>query len=202
MSRRSLSLLLGLCAVLAACVDEPPPRSFTEFMDDRFAREGTLVRCNSDRTATANDPECINARRAAAALASQDDAAQREQRDAQSEVRLLAARQRQAAQQQAAQRAEVAAQAEEQLAYESLWEEAQASEPPPVEGRVGQVAAAPIQTGSVTPVPALEPIALPQSVRPPLTTISLPRGVKPLVFEPTEPTLEEIVLPEHLRKRD
>lgn len=201
-SRRFGVLLLGLYALLAGCVNEPPPRSFTEFMEDRFAREGTLVRCNADRTATANDPECINARRAAAALAAQDDEAQRERRDAQSEARLLAARQREAVQQEAQRRAEVTAQAEEQLAYESLWEEEQAAQPPLGETEVRQVAAIAAQTGPVTPLPELEPIALPESVKPPLTSISLPRGAKPLVFEPTEPALEEIVVPEHLRRVD
>ena len=200
--RRWLALSLGLCAGIAGCVNEPPPRSFTEFMEDRFAREGTLVRCNADRTATANDPECINARRAAAALAAQDDAAQRERRDAQSEARLLAARQREAAQQEAQRRAEVAAQTEEQLAYESLWEEEQTPQPPVRETENRQVAAIAAQTGSVTPLPALEPIALPESARPPLTSITLPRGAKPLVFEPSVPTLEEIVVPEHLRRVD
>jgi hypothetical protein len=198
--RRSLAVLLGLSAVLAGCVNEPPPRSFTEFMEDRFAREGTLVRCNEDRTATANDPECINARRAAAALAAQDDAAQRERRDAQSEARLLAARQRQATQQEAERRAEAAAQVEAQLAYESQWEEEPVSELPPIETGAGEVSAEATQTGSVTPT--LEPITLPESIRPPLTTIGLPRSAKRLVFEPSEPTLEEIVVPEHLRKID
>jgi len=203
----SFCLVLGLCAVLAACIDRAPPRSFTEFMEDRFAREGTLVRCNADRTATANDPECINARRAAAALAAQVDADQRESRDAQSEVRLLAARQRQAASQEAERLAVAAAQAEEQLAYEAYWEET-AAEEPPVENGAGQTVGAAIdggatiETGSVMPAPSLEPIALPASTTPPLTTISLPRGAKPRVFEPSEPTLEEIFVPEHLRKLD
>ncbi len=199
-SRRPLALILGLFAAIGGCVNEPPPRSFTEFMEDRFAREGTLVRCNADRAATANDPECINARRAAAALAAQDDAAQRERREAESEVRLLAARQREAAQQEAQRRAAVAAQAEEQLAYEAQWAEEQVAEPPLALSQVEPATVAPVESGSVTPLPALEPIALPESARPPLTSISLPRGAKPLVFEPSEPTLEEIVVPEHLRR--
>ena len=201
-SRRRLAVVLGLLAVAAGCVNEPPPRSFTEFMEDRFAREGTLVRCNADRTATANDPECINARRAAAALAAQDDAAQRERRDAQSEARLLAARQREAAQQEAQRRAALEARAEEQLAYEAQWEEEQVAEPPLALSQVEPVAVAPVESGSVTPLPELEPIALPESAKPPLTSISLPRGAKPMTFEPTEPTLEEIVVPEHLRRVD
>ncbi len=202
MGRGCLTLSLSLCAVIVGCVNEPPPRSFTEFMDDRFAREGTLVRCNADRDATANDPECINARRAAAALAAQDDAELQERRDAQSEARLLAARQRQAAQQEAERRAQMAAQEEQQLAYEAQWEEIQAAEPEPAASGLAPVAVETTQTGSVTPVPELEPIALPESIRPPLTSIGLPRGARPMVFEPTEPTLEEIVVPEHLRKID
>lgn len=200
--RRSLAVAVGLCAVIAGCVNEPPPRSFTEFMEDRFAREGTLVRCNADRTATANDLECINARRAAAALAAQDDEALRERRDAQSEARLLAARQRQAAQQEAERRAVVAAQVEEQRAYESQWDEEPAPETLPLETGVEPMAAEEAPSGSVTPTPALEPIALPESIRPPLTSISLPRSAKPMVLEPAEPALEEIVVPEHLRKID
>ncbi len=171
-------------------------------MDDRLAREGTLVRCNADRDATANDLECINARRAAAALAARGDAELQERRDAQSEARLLAARQRQAAQQEAERRAEMAAQEEQQLAYEAQWQEIQAAEPAPVVNEVAPAAVETTQTGSVTPLPELEPIALPESVRPPLTSISLPRGARPMVFEPSEPTLEEIVVPEHLRKID
>ena len=200
--RRWLALLLALCAGIAGCVNEPPPRSFTEFMEDRFAREGTLVRCNADRTATANDLECINARRAAAALAAQGDAERQERRDAQSEARLLAARQRQADQQEAERRAELAAQAEQQLAYEAQWEEIHAAQPAPVANEVAPAPVEATQTGAAMPTPELEPIALPESVRPPLTSISLPRGAKPMVFEPSEPTLDEIVVPEHLRKID
>jgi hypothetical protein len=48
----------------------------------------------------------------------------------------------------------------------------------------------------------LEPVTLPSSVRPPLTTISLPRGARPIEPEPSEPELEEIVLPSHLRTAD
>lgn len=162
------------CA-LVACIEEPPPRSYVEFMDDRVAREGTLVRCNAVRDATADDAECINARRAAATLAARADAAQREQREVESESRRLAARQYQEAQEAAMRRAETAAIEEQELAYEAQWHDSAATS---------------------TPAPELEYITLPRSVNPPLTAVTLPRGAKPLEYTPPKPRLEEISPPE------
>lgn len=158
-------------------------------MDDRIAREGTLVRCNADREATAGDLECINARRAAAAIAARSEAAERERREAASEARLLAARQRYDAQQAAAREAELAAQAEEQRAYEAQWVE-QPGEPVADDGETSTGA------GSIDAKPILEPITLPRSALPPLTTIGLPDGAKPIEYEPPKPALEEIVVPD------
>lgn len=197
-----IAVLVG-SFVITACIEEPPPRSFTEFMDDRIAREGVLVRCNADRTATADDPECINARRAAAAIAAQGEAEKREQLEAQSEARLVAARQRYDAQQAAARDAEIAAASEEEREYESQWQEpgsdtsdATAAAMPPAESP-------PIATGSASvddPAANLEPITLPRSVLPPLTTIGLPHSAKPLEYRPPEPELEEIVVPHRVKQ--
>ena len=66
--RRVLPLVMGSC-LIAGCIEEPRPRSYLEFMEDPIAREGTLARCNQDRDATADDPECTNARRAASTAA-------------------------------------------------------------------------------------------------------------------------------------
>ena len=196
-ARGGMVVVLAVGALLAACIEEPQPRSFTEFMDDGIAREGTLVRCNEDRVATANDPECVNARRAAAAIAAQEDEQQRARLEAQSEARLLAARQRDDHQQAAERQAEIAAAAEEQLAYESQWVDTSGEHEP--QGTVAAPAQTPMEPGSAAQVPGLEPVALPQSVRPPLTTIGLPRGVKPIEYKPPEPKLEEIVLPSRIK---
>jgi hypothetical protein len=177
---------------LAACIEEPQPRSYLEFMDDRVAREGTLVRCNTDRDATGDNPECINARRAAATLAARADAAQREQREAESESGRLAARQYQEAREAAMRRAEAAAIEEQQLAYEAQWHDGAAASTPAATAVIDE--ATPQTDGSA--VPKLEFIALPRSVTPPLTTVTLPRGVKPLEYTPPTPRLEEISLPE------
>ena len=187
--------------MLAACVEEPLPRSFVEFMDDSLAREGVLARCNADRAATAHDPECVNARRAAAAIAAREEAGQRERLEAQSEARLLAARQRADAQVEAERRAAMAAEAERQLAYEAQFEEnntvevaAPESEPP----LASPMPAAPASSSTAL----LEPVTLPSSVRPPLTTVTLPRGAKPIEYEAPGPQLEEIELPARLKTVD
>jgi hypothetical protein len=207
---------LRICAVamvaatVAACVEEPPPRSFTEFMDDAIAREGTLIRCNEDRTATANDIECMNARRAAAAIAAQEDAEQRARLEAQSEARLAAARQRYDAQQEAARQAELAAEAAEQRAYDEQWEHGAGTGrvSPPVdsvpEAQMPPETSLPVTSshhGSAgTASPSLEPVALPPSVRTPLTTISLPPSATIREVEPAGPVLEEVALPESARR--
>lgn len=203
-TRRKLAAIAFGCALLAACVEEPLPRTYTEFMEDTLAREGVLARCNVDREATANDLECINARRAAAAIAAQAEEGLRERREVQSEARRLAARQRADAQAQAQQVAARTAALEEQKAYESQWDENTAN----VTG-VDTIAAetsplptlAPSNEPAPSLAPALEPVALPDSAKPPLTTIRLPRGIKPLEYEPPQPQLEEIELPERYKSQ-
>ena len=44
-----------LAAVLAACSPKPEPRTVLDFMDDGFAREGVLTRCNQNREETLDD---------------------------------------------------------------------------------------------------------------------------------------------------
>ena len=125
-----LLVVLGL-AVLASACEQPRPRSFTEYMDDPVARDGTLARCNQDRGATEEDPECVNARRAAAAVAAREEAAQREQRESESEQKRAAMRAQIAAQQAAAQRAEASAAAAAEAAYEAQWTNPEGVTPPP-----------------------------------------------------------------------
>lgn len=196
-----LGALLLATVLLVACVEEPLPRSFVEFMDDSLAREGVLARCNTDRAATANDIECINARRAAAAIAAQADAGQRERLEAQSEARRLAARQRADAQFAAERQAELVAEAEAQIAYEAQFERTETPQVSVPESVVPE--AAPIVPAETSPsVNVLEPVTLPESIHPPLTTINLPRGAKPIEYQAPEPQLQEIELPSRLKSLD
>ena len=84
-----------LAAVLAACAPKAEPRTVQDFMDDGFAREGVLTRCNQNREETLNDAECSNARRAAATIALEAERARAPQLEQQSEAKLLALRGRQ-----------------------------------------------------------------------------------------------------------
>jgi hypothetical protein len=184
-------------------------------MDDSFAREGTLARCNQDREATANDPECVNARRAASNVAARADEALREQRDAESEILRAAASDRAASAQIVSERAAVAARENAEAEYEAQWEEVEASaqltEPTePIqlaeatavsEATYGSLAStlsiaspAPELRYLEPPRPTLDFIELPASATPVLPYVELPATVRRLELAP-KPVLEEITIP-------
>jgi len=127
--RRSPVTVVLTLSLLAGCAEEPIPRPFAVFMEDRIAREGTLVRCNQNHEATLNDIECANARRAAATIALRYERERRETLERESERKLAALRAqidvRQRAELEAAARAEAA----EDEAYEALWEDGQPVDP-------------------------------------------------------------------------
>ncbi len=88
-------LVLLAAAVLAACAPRPEPRTISDFMEDGFARDGVLARCNEDADASL-DEECSNARRAASAVALEAGRRERQvELERVSEVKLLAMRERQ-----------------------------------------------------------------------------------------------------------
>ena len=106
--------------MLAGCY-EPPPRSFTEFMEDRLAREGTIAICNQDPIASRTDIECANARRAEAAIALRLERARREELERESERRLEALRREMHERERIATEAALAAARAEREAYEAIW---------------------------------------------------------------------------------
>ena len=85
-----------LAVVLAACAPKSEPRTVLDFMDDGFAREGVLTRCNQNREETLNDVECNNAHRASATLALEAERARAPELEQRSEARLAALRDREA----------------------------------------------------------------------------------------------------------
>ncbi len=88
------ALVLLAAAVLAACAPQPEPRTVSDFMEDGFARDGVLARCNEAADAL-TDEECATARRAAAAVALEAERRERQtELDRVSEVKLLALRER------------------------------------------------------------------------------------------------------------
>src|SRR5690606_20210555 len=112
--------------LLAAC-EGPKPRSFNDFLTDSLAREGALARCNQDRDANLRDVECANARRAAAAVAVQQERERREQLDRESERKLDEIRRLVALQQQREREAAEAAAAAAEAVYDLQWLESQPS---------------------------------------------------------------------------
>lgn len=186
---RTLLPLVLMACLTAGCSVEPRPRSYMEFMDDSFAREGALARCNQDREATVDDAECINARRAASTIAARADEALREQREAESDILRAAVRDRAGYVQTAAERAEAVAQIAADAEYEEQW-------------RVAQENVETAQLSYAEPVePSLEFIELPASASPALPFIDLPAIAQRRELVP-EPELEEISLPAGVEYRD
>lgn len=98
-------------------------------MDDGFAREGVLTRCNENRDETLTDEECVNARRAAATLALEAERARAPQLEQESEAKLLALRDREGRRAAAELDAAAAAQAAAEAAYEARWGRAPGNSP-------------------------------------------------------------------------
>jgi hypothetical protein len=116
-----LLALVGLCLLLAACSDPPPPRTFTYFMEDRIAREGTIIHCDEHPQDTQNDIECANARRAAVAIALRRERERVETLERESRIKLEALRNEMAERERAVREATLAAARAERERYESMW---------------------------------------------------------------------------------
>jgi hypothetical protein len=114
------SALVGFCLLLTAC-EEPPPRSFIDFMEDRIAMDGTIAYCNEHREETQNDIECANARRASTAIALRTERERREAYELESERKLEALRQEMAERERIVRETALAAARAEREAYESMW---------------------------------------------------------------------------------
>lgn len=90
--RAELAAAICLLALVPVACSKPSPRSFGEFMQDRVLMEGVLARCNQQRDETRDDIECANARRAAMAIALEQERAEREQLARESEQKIRALR--------------------------------------------------------------------------------------------------------------
>ncbi len=108
--------MLGV-AFVAACVDDIPPRSTLEFVDNPIMLEAALVRCSQDRDATRYDAECVNARQAISQMEAKEDAARRAEHEERSESKRQALRRTQEAAAQARRRAAEAGRLREEAEY-------------------------------------------------------------------------------------
>ena len=119
-ARRPLAFA-GLCLLLAACSDPPPPRTFTYFMEDRIAREGTILHCDQNPQETQNDLECANARRASVAIALRLERERVDELERESRIKLEAMRNEMAERERAVREATLAAARAERERYEAMW---------------------------------------------------------------------------------
>lgn len=206
--RVKLWLLLAAALLAYACEAPPPPRSFVDFLDDSIARESVLLRCNQDRDTSANDPECVNARRAAAAIAARADEARRAELERESERKREAVRAAAAAEQQRQLEAARAAQAAQEAAYDAQWtapasnattdaNTPTADEAAPAPGSVPAPEVAPAAPSSGSPASAAvpNPDATPESDNERLDAIAVP--VVPPSLHEAPPPKAEIPRPFH-----
>lgn len=126
---RHLIILLSAAAIATGCVEEPPPRSVSEFLDNPILLEAAMVRCGQNRAELRYDPECINARQAVARIQAKEEAERAKALEASSERKRKALRRTQQAAAEARRRAAAAEKARKEAEYL-----AQFGVPMPVEG--------------------------------------------------------------------
>ena len=102
------AMLLCGFALVAACSEEPKPRTVQEFLDNPIILEAAAVRCGQNRSETRYDPECVNARQAISILEAKEERERAKEFEVQSERKRQALRQTQEAVAEARRRAEEA----------------------------------------------------------------------------------------------
>lgn len=166
-------LCLAAILPLAAC-GEPPPRTLQEFLNDPVLLEATLLRCRQEGDAARSDPNCENARRAAARLAAEAEATRRAEREAASQRVREERRRREEAEAEARRRTEDAARRADEEAYEASWILPDAPEARPD-------AAVPRPSGDTTPPRAPAPE---EAGRTPVGEAANDQAAEPLPAEP------------------
>ena len=124
------SLIIGSACglfLLAACAEEQPPVSASQFMENSRLLEATMVRCARNRSETKYDAECVNARDAVNRLEAANERDRRKQLEAQSERKRQALRRTQEAAAEARRRRLEAQRLREEAEYLGLFEEVPAA---------------------------------------------------------------------------
>jgi len=93
MTRTQIPLILCGFILIAACSEEPPPRSVTEFLDNPIVLDAAIVRCSQHRDETRYDAECVNARQAISIIEAKEERARRAAFEVESEGKREALRQ-------------------------------------------------------------------------------------------------------------
>ncbi len=124
-----LHTICSVCGLifLAACAEEQPPVSVSQFMGNPRLLEATMVRCARNRSETKYDAECLNARDAVNRQEAASERERREQLEAQSESKRQALRRTQEAAAEARRRRLEAQRLKEEAEYLGLFEEVPAT---------------------------------------------------------------------------
>lgn len=117
MTKLHLTVLLCGAALLTACAKETPPRTVTEFVDDKLLLEAVLLRCTQNRAESRYDAECVNAREAVKLVEAEAEAKRREELEMLSERKRESLRRTQQAAAEARRRAAIAAQRRKEAEY-------------------------------------------------------------------------------------
>lgn len=158
------------CLLLAACSEEVPPVSVSEFADNPRLLEATMLRCAANRSETRYDQECINAREAVNRIEAAEERVRRVQMEEQSERKRQALRRTQEAAAAARQRALEEQRRREEEQYLGMFEDAlsgtnDGSENPPPPIQAPPIDDAP-GNESPSPVTPVEETAVEESAAP------------------------------------
>ena len=112
-----ITIMAAAVMLFAACTEEPPPRSVSEFIEHPILLEAALVRCTRNRAESRYDAECVNAREAVMLTEAQEDSNRRVELEAQSKRKRDALRNTQRAQAEAKRRVVEAQRQREEADY-------------------------------------------------------------------------------------
>ncbi len=122
MTTTHLVIICGITSLLAGCVEEPPPRTVTDFLENRILLEATMVRCGKNRNQSKYEVECVNAREAINRIATQEEKAHRTDIEAQFERKRKSLRRTQEAAAEARRRAVEARRRREEAEYLGVYD--------------------------------------------------------------------------------
>jgi len=108
---------IAAVALLAACSEEPQPRTVSEFIEHPILLEAALVRCTQNRAESRYREECMNVREAVKLTEAQESLARRAELEAQSKRKRDGLRNTQRAAAAARRRAAEARQRREEAEY-------------------------------------------------------------------------------------
>ena len=97
MNKTILPMLLCSCLFVAACSDDRPARSVSEFLDNPQFLEAAVVRCAQNRSESRYEAECVNARQAVSLIETREERARRDRLEEESKVKRDALRRTQRA---------------------------------------------------------------------------------------------------------